>query len=324
MLTLSKSHYQLELGKNQTWALTASPNCQQWLAEFARILQLQQCEGEAVRNFCSLFFCTASETLGLQESLSQKDQELKNGDAKWSAVPLGRNRLLACHPLSLFIVEIQDTDRGLHSYQDMWYSLQPVYRRTLEIGGLPVHGAVLLHGDEAILVAASGGTGKSTFARHAAGSWRSISDDEAIILPAEVGGFKIHPMPTWSDYLLQRNRQTWDVQTGYTLKGITFLKRAETETESTSPMGQGTASILLVQSASQVLQKRWQDSSTDITVERRKKLFQVAATLVREIPAYTLNVSKRSTIWDDLTATILNGPTATEAHERSHSQRLSD
>ncbi len=201
-----------------------------------------------------------------------------------------------------FAVALQSPDRGQYSYLDMWYALQPIYRQALSVGGLSVHGAVVVHEGRAVLVSASGGTGKSTLARKTPPGWTAISDDEALLLPDPSGGYRIHPMPTWSDYLLDKARNTWDVQTGYPLAGVCFLKRSPVD--SLEPLGQGQAAVLLDQSCSQVLQKRWHDESTALSVQRRRRVFDVAAEVSRRLHAFILNATLEARFWPALEDTL--------------------
>jgi len=174
----------------------------------------------------------------------------------------------------------------------------------LRKGGLPLHGALIERDGTGVLLIGSGGTGKSTCSRRIPDPWRALADDEAIVLPAggaERGSearYLLHPLPTWSDYLLNRSHGSWDVRRTVPLRAFFFLERAEKD--SVHPVGQGNAAVLLNQSASQVMRRKLEMGEEPLTPAVRKDIFNTAGELAVMVPAYRLKVSLRGRFWEEI------------------------
>ena len=94
------------------------------------------------------------------------------------------------------IVELLPVQEKLQEFHQMWRCLFPVFQEALEAGGFPIHGALVERAGVGFLLAGSGGTGKSTCCSRLPAPWRSLCDDEALVIPDRDGQI---PCPSTSN-----------------------------------------------------------------------------------------------------------------------------
>jgi SynChlorMet cassette protein ScmC len=180
----------------------------------------------------------------------------------------------------------------------MWLALAPIYDRTLEAGGLPLHAALMERNGTGVLVLAPGGTGKSTCCRRIPSPWKALGDDLALMVKDKHKGYRVHPFPTWSNYLWKFSAATWDVQQHLPLTALFFLE--QNSTDEAIPIGQGQASILITESAEQVCQAAWRNLLPEEERKRKEKLFQNACALAQRTPAFRLRASLEGRFWEEM------------------------
>jgi len=169
-------------------------------------------------------------------------------------------------------------------------------------GGVLIHGALAERDGMGVILAAPGGTGKTTASNRLPIPWRSLCDDYTLVVPDPQRNYWAHPWPTWSRFLDGGPGGTWDVQHAVPLRGIFILSRAlEDRVESVGP---GQAVSLLVESAEQasafmpsVLCK---EELRALHLER----FNNLCTLARVIPTHTLRISLTGTFWREIEQTL--------------------
>ena len=79
-------------------------------------------------------------------------------------------------------------------------------------GGLLVHGALAEWNGIGVILAGPGGVGKTTASKRLPRPWRSLSDDNTLIVKSPDGTYWAHPWPTWSRYRQGDMSGSWDVQ----------------------------------------------------------------------------------------------------------------
>ncbi len=185
-----------------------------------------------------------------------------------------------------------------YQYINMWYALFPIYYRSIYKGGLPFHSGLVEWNSRGILLAAPGGTGKSTCCRRLPDNWRPLSDDEALVVLEHQDTYRAHPFPTWGDYLNNRKEKTWNVEYSIPLAGIFFIQQSETD--GVEPLGEGKAAVLITESAMQVCEKFWRPLDKENKRLLRRNLFNNAGEMVKKIPAYRLLVSRHGRFWEKM------------------------
>jgi SynChlorMet cassette protein ScmC len=116
-------------------------------------------------------------------------------------------------------------------------------------GGLLMHGALAERDGIGVIMAAPGGTGKTTASNRLKSPWVSLCDDTTLVVRDQAGKYWAHPWPTWSRFQNGGPGGAWDVQMAVPLKGIFILSQApEDRVERVGP-GKGVS--LIVESVTQ-------------------------------------------------------------------------
>ncbi len=183
-------------------------------------------------------------------------------------------------------------------FLNMWYAILPIYQRSIYRGGLPLHAGLVELNGLGLLLVASSDKGKSTCCRRLPDYWKPLCDDEALVVLDKQKKYRAHPFPTWSDYLLKRAKNTWNVQYSVPLYGVFFLEQSETD--EVVPMGEGQAAVLMSESSSQICQKFWRTLDTEDQRLFRNELFNNSCDIAKHIPAYHLSVSRHGRFWEKI------------------------
>ncbi len=179
-------------------------------------------------------------------------------------------------------------------------------RMLLSRGALLLHSALAVYpdpvaGERGVLLAAAGGTGKSTAVSRLQSPWRALCDD-AVLVAMESDfpepRWRAHPWPTWSRLLDGGPGGSWPVETSVSLGAVYFLNRDNLEW--IQPLGRGQAAVRLQESARQIgnllLRGR-------LPAEKRSILaaqFEQAVKLAKSIPCADLHLTLHGAFWQDL------------------------
>lgn len=177
-------------------------------------------------------------------------------------------------------------------------------------GGVLIHGALAERDGMGVILAAPGGTGKSTASNRLPAPWRSLCDDTTLVVQDAQGSYWAHPWPTWSRFQDEGPGGTWDVQHAVPLKGIFILSQAvEDRVERVGP---GRAVSLLVECVRQASMFMpmglFKEEVNAMYLER----FDNLCALVRVVPAHVLHISLTGAFWQDIEQ-ILEGAGCEEA-----------
>jgi SynChlorMet cassette protein ScmC len=294
--------YSLKLANGQGWYIIATERLKKWIEKFATILQLKTNES---KGYPTLFLLEgeSNQHISIEPIFELEHNMLKNLPRDgWSFCDFKLLCVWLHRDVPDIICEIKGELNHEMDIIRMWYALHPIYQRCQESGGLPLHAALVERDGEGILLAGRGGAGKSTCCWRLPSPWRVLCDDEALIVRDNQKQYFVHPFPTWSDYLWERSRHTWDVQQYLPLSGTFFLKQGEMN--EAIPLGQGEAATLITQSAIQVCQRNWRNSDRKEESVQRRKLFENASELARAVPAFRLRVSLNGQFWEKIEAVL--------------------
>ena len=187
---------------------------------------------------------------------------------------------------------------GMELFSTLQQITALVSRDAEERGGLLLHGALALWQGQGVLLAAPGGTGKTTASQRLPPPWRSVCDDATLVLPVGKGQYRAHPWPTLSHFVLDREGGSWDVQRAVWLRLICFLQQAPHE--QAEPVGAGQATTLLLQA---VRQASWGTAPPVDQAEQRRlnlRLLDNASALARAVPTCLLQLSLTGAFWQEL------------------------
>lgn len=289
--------YDFDLGPGHTWSFSAAPDAANWLRRLAGIFRLKANTRTKPRK---MFFsrkawvCNGS----LVQSAPGPAPFAKNLPCSgWDEKNLKTLRFFTHKksPATLVSLGIPIT-RDLDIIR-MWQALYPVYERILALGGMPVHAALVEREGKAMILAAPGGTGKSTCARRIPRPWRALADDE-VMLVKHTRRFEAHPFPTWSEYLHKRSKKTWDISKKTRLCAVFFLRQAARDRA--EPLGPGQAAAFLTLSAAQVMNRIWMRFDDREKRKMRETIFTNACRIASSIPSFVLHVSRKGRFWEEI------------------------
>ena len=308
----------LKLASGDRWRIVATEETSQWAEKFASILRLKN---DAVEG--------DPEIILIKSSAGSPDfpRSLLNG--KGNNLPQSgwisyyNINTVWYHPeVDDVIIDVQarqerrilaDTAREdynhaelapeglLRDYISMAMALFPVYRRAINSVGFPMHGAFVERDGKGVLLAAKGGTGKSTCCRRIPEPWQACSDDEALVTVDSNGHYEVHSFPTWSDLFFNNtndNARTWDVQHHVPLSAIFFLEQSKTD--EAVPIGSGVAAGYTYLYATQGYTRSLLGMDHEGQKQENMKIFDDTCRMAKKVPAYMLKVSLTGRFWEEI------------------------
>jgi len=172
-------------------------------------------------------------------------------------------------------------------------------------GGILIHGALAERNGIGVILAAPGGTGKTTASDRLPATWRSLCDDTTLVVRDSQGNYRAHPWPTWSRFLDGGPGGTWDVQSAVPVKGIFFLSHAfKDRVES---VGSGHAVSMLVECVKQASMFMARGLSKEETSALHLEWFNNLCTLARVVPAHILHISLTGAFWQEIEQMLEGG-----------------
>jgi hypothetical protein len=165
-------------------------------------------------------------------------------------------------------------------------------------GGVLIHGALAERDGIGVILAAPGGTGKTTASNRLLAPWRSLCDDATLVVRDPQGNYWAHPWPTWSRFLEGGPGGTWDVQSAVPVKGIFFL--AQAVEDRVERVGPGHAVSLLVECAEQTSQLMARGLSKEETRALHLERFNNLCALARVVPTHVLHISLTGAFWQEI------------------------
>jgi SynChlorMet cassette protein ScmC len=157
---------------------------------------------------------------------------------------------------------------------------------------MPLHAALLEKNGRGILIAGSGGVGKSTCCRRIPYPWHPLCDDEVFVARNNAISYHAHPFPTWSEYLINGSDHTWNVQYHVPLAGIFFLMQSEVD--DVEPLTQGKAAIHIYNAALEV----WMRFQMSQITEIRRRIFENACNIAKVVPSFILKARRDGRFWE--------------------------
>jgi SynChlorMet cassette protein ScmC len=298
-----QGHYLLRLADGQGWEIIAARGAEPWVGKLASIMELRYCEPNGYPKL--VFMRKSLERDWWRDPVSRLAPAVaKNLPEKgWIAHDLISLHLWAHDEVPDVLCEMGDEEDHDLDIVRMWLALAPVYNRTLERGGLPLHAALVERKGMAVLLAAPGGTGKSTCCRRIPPPWKALCDDLSLLVQDADEQYRVHPFPTWSNYLWKLSDTTWDVQRHLPLSAMFFLEQGEQD--EVARVGQGRASVLITESAQQISQTAWRNLIPAEERGLKEKLFENASQLARRLPTFKLRVSLEGRFWEEMERVLL-------------------
>jgi SynChlorMet cassette protein ScmC len=287
--------YCLKLADGQGWQIIVAGEDILWVEKLASIMELKACESNGYLKM--IFFKNKSVKEDDGYPLNMFDDKILEDFPKsgWKVHNFGGLQLWDHHEVRDLIYEIGPEENSELNIINVRVALHPIYQRTQDSGGLPIHAALVEWRGMGILLGAPGRTGKSTCCRIIPPPWHTLCDDETLIVKDSSKLYKAHPFPTWSDYFRRRSRRTWNVQQHVPLSAIFFLEQSVKD--ELFLIGQGEAAAYINQLATHVIDLTCDYLDREEGRSLKKGLFYNACELTKAVPSYILRVSLNGRFW---------------------------
>jgi SynChlorMet cassette protein ScmC len=292
--------YGLFLSNENNWWITGNDESIKIVDEFASIMKLEECLPDGLPK---LILYSSNHNHGLMPS-ELNPPNLKSG---WKLYSYETVYIWHNTNSGDVIFEFKSDITKIDKYTAMWLSLQPIFRQCVLMGGFPFHAGLIEYKGQGILLAAKGGTGKSTCCLRLPNQWKSLCDDEALIILDNNKKYYVHPLPTWKNYVLNNYtielaENKFGVQYSVPLSAIFFLEQSEKD--EVIPISSKKSPLLMVESASQSLERERIDMPSEEKTELVKKVFNNAFDMAKVTPAFRLRVSLNGRFWEEIEKAI--------------------
>ena len=289
--------YTLRLANGLAWSLVPTKASKSWVMRLARTMGLTTSPPDSGPK---IIFCRGN-LRQRRSSISVgglPHEFLKNLPERGWNVRRERGFDNWYHPESDdVIVDLGKVNDEVLDRFPMGVALTPIYKQVIARGGLPLHAALVQYRKHGILLAASGGGGKSTCARRLSPPWRTWSDDSALIVRVEGNGYRAHPLPTWSESVFKRSMKIWQVEAHLPYSSVFFLEQATDDTA--VPVGQAKGAVSLYHAAAEAYGVGpTGPRSYDYESEIQARIFENSCELARAVPCHLLRVSLTGRFWE--------------------------
>lgn len=296
--------YSLHLANGQGCSLASAKELTQWLRELAAFFELPV--GDFFPDFPRIIFtiqdsgASAGRPQPHVDVSTARNASLSTHD--WAFCAFGPLRIWS-HPGSEDVyVEIEPPQNGeALSPAPLMFTICFLCREALKKGGLAFHGALIELGGKGVILAAEGGTGKSTCCARLPSPWRAHCDDTTLVIQDAMRCYHGHPLPTWNDRLLRHLEKTWSIGCHVPVHHLFFLEQADAD--EVIPLGQGAAAARIVDSAQQAFFAGYGDDAHK-TAMLRRVLFENACALAQAVPSHVLRVSLTGRFWEKIEALL--------------------
>lgn len=278
-----RASYLIRLADGTSWEIGADDDAASRLKLYARILGLKRIRGGATRRL-----------LLAGEKSSPVDLTAEEG---WAVKDLRLLRLHYHQERSEVVCGLGPQGQQAEDLLKLKYSLFPIFEGVQEKGGIPFHAALIERDGAGILIAAYGGTGKTTCCRRIPPPWKPLCDDDTLVVKAGKDDYRAHPFPTWSRYIEGACQDTWDVQRSVPVRALFFLERAEEAEEAAVPLKTWEAAIRASRQESHILNCILLGLAQEECRKLRAAFFRSVADFVTGVPAYVLRAKLDGTFW---------------------------
>lgn len=284
--------FTLKLADGTNWGFAATRATSPWLEEFAKIMQLKESSSREKINRRVMFLALKNDNIG----------HLKD----WNSYTQGKVYRIWEHseiPENFIELNLDFVDHEEVRYINMSASLKPLFKYYIENGGgCPIHATLAEYKEKGILIAASGGTGKSTcYRRLPKEGWTPLSDDNALLIKKNEQ-IMVHPMPTWSDHLWKRAFTTFNTSYFSPLSAIFFLEQAKTD--EVILLSKSMAVKKVYESFKQIWETFWVKMEKDTKITMNKKIFDTAMDVISMVPCYALKATLDGRFWKEIEKVI--------------------
>jgi SynChlorMet cassette protein ScmC len=280
--------FRLHLNQDNSWNIQADEERSALLHEMVRVMELEPADSheDAIR----LVF-TGSGNVSSMVPECDETTALMYEDSRLKLWWSDESKNAICEaPADL---------AGEDIYHTLRMVVQIIHHHNILQGGLTLHAALVELEGRGVLLAAKGGSGKSTCCRRLPGDWKVWCDDETLVTLDDNGKYLAHPFPTWSHYLSEEGIKTWLTETAVPVSAVCFLK--QDENDGIEPLQSFEASMWVYHSVYPVYEKKFGKQLKE--TDKRSfsaRLFHNACDMARTVPAYVLKASLHGRFWEEI------------------------
>lgn len=283
--------YLLSLGESLNWVFTSDVALSGWLNRMASIIGIRPCEDN---HYPKVIFTR----MGIAGNLNRSVYGQQNAFSSRLVYDYNTLRISYYSSADDVTVEVDNEEGGDIEIVNMWNALFPVYHKVVEHNGLPLHSGLAELDGRGILLVGAGDSGKSTCCQRLPGYWKTLCDDEALVVWDASRGYQAHPFPTWSEYLWgQTSGKTWDVGYSVPITAV-FLLEQSTHDEVIPISNRAESAINMNRSAGQVYQRFWRRLEREQRWSMTRRIFDNACAMSRTVPTYILRASLTGRFWE--------------------------
>lgn len=293
-----KKPYPVHLSSSRSWRLESSRGTERWVERFASFLGIS-----AGGDVSSPAIVIVASPAGAGRDMRHSP---KCGPAPLDAFPRQRRRKHWLPGLDIYwqpgsqdaLCVLRDATGPDCELEQMRYALYPILDGAVRDGGLPLHAALIERDGRGVLIAAASGTGKSTCCRRLPHPWTVLADDMCLVVPAAGGGWRAHPLPTWS--AIKAGGASWPcrINESVPVEALCFLVRSETD--GAAPLGRGASALGISDGAAVCFSYLDRYFRSEAQRPLRKRIFENAAALAGTLPAFTLRASLTGRFWEEI------------------------
>jgi SynChlorMet cassette protein ScmC len=291
----SAVRYYLKLANGSTWNFLATGDAEPWLQRLASTMGLHAGEAEGTTRVV----LASRETAGTGQTGPGDAADAWPPKSAWNAIGSGYRTLL---DMTEITYHINPNDTYANNMFRMWSLAFFIGQMEQSSGSLFCHAGLVEKDGKGVLLAASGGTGKSTCCRRIPAPWQALADDQVLVLAGKEAQYRVHPMPTWSEFLRGCFEKVWNVGDSYPLAAVFFLQQGETDEVEPLPQWQAAACIYKAAVEAGLIGLLGMDRDEQRLYKER--LFNNACKLARAVPGYNLKVSLNGKFWKEIDKTI--------------------
>ncbi|WP_424358794.1 SynChlorMet cassette protein ScmC [Methanocella sp. MCL-LM] len=299
----SSRNFSFKLADGISWQFFATPETESIVAHMNQVMWPTQ---RPLTGSNKLYFFTGDLNDNSLPDIAFTDspESFSLPENGWSVTRLKHVHIWRHEHFPDIICKVDKTKGKTLDIRRIYQSLYPAYQGIILSGGSPLHAALIEYNGNGVLIAGTSGTGKSTCCRRIKAPWRAVCDDETLVVRTG-NSYRVHPFPTWNDYIARHSKKTYNVQQHLPLSAIFFLRQSMSDKVEIA--GKGMAAYSLYRSSLQIYSRYKPDLSEAEIAIANKQLFENACKISNEVPSYVLYASLRGRFWDEMEKVLNTG-----------------
>lgn len=302
-----KRIYSLQLANGHCWNLIATEGSESWVDKFAEIMQIK---GYELDHSPRLVFMEDKLDSSLEELLDKFDSNIRFQRYGWETRKYSFNGNNSNQKYYynketndiIFFIDKNGTykprNNGNSDIMSMWFASYHIYNREQFFGGLPFHTGLIELNGKGILISAKGGTGKSTCCNRIPLPWKTLADDQALIVRDNLGKYKVHPFPTWSEHIWAPSTKTWNVEKYVDLSAIFFLEQSKFD--EVVPLERERSLFMIYRMAMEASYIGMINMDKEEERLLKIRIFNNSCELSKFVPTYILRASLHGQFWKEI------------------------